>query len=428
MRALIEAPKKFDKGVATSRSSRDCLDGKDRSECQFVPSANENAKGAPGFAARATVHLGFALAGVVTTLLGPILPVLIAHWKLTDSQAGLFFSAQYFAALSGSLTLSALLVWRGYRIVLGGGFALIAVGVSLLVHGNHAMGLAFTAVYGYGLGLILSSVNLWVAEVAREGRAAAALSVVNVAWGAGAIVCPALIVFAQKSNTVPLVLLGIGCSAAVLAVALGLQQVEPGSRRDHNRTPIEIGSAAEKKAVVLMGSFFFLYVGSESSVGGWTAALAKRMGTNHADLWALAPMFFWGGLIAGRVLAPIVLRHLKEEKLLAAGLVVGALGDIALLETKSFRGVAACGAVIGLAFAAIYPILVATLIRCFGESARRIGSVMFALASLGGAMMPWLVGFVSTHAGGLRVGLLAPLLGCGIMLSLMPLLHRRAFS
>jgi fucose permease len=109
-------------------------------------------------------------------------------------------------------------------------------------------------------------------------------------------------------------------------------------------------------------------------------------------------------------------------------LLVGALGDIALLKVTNFRGVAACGVVIGLSFAAIYPILVASLLRCFGERARRVGSVMFALASLGGAMMPWFVGFVSTHAGGLRVGLLAPLAGCIVMLSLMPLLHRRAFS
>jgi fucose permease len=399
-----------------------------RSECEPVPSAIENGKGAPGLAARATVHLGFVLAGVVTTLLGPLLPVLIAHWKLTDAQAGLFFSAQYFAALTGSLTLSPLLVWRGYRVVMGGGFVLIAVGVTLLVHGNHAMGLVFTAVYGYGLGLILSSVNLWVAEVAREGRAAAALSVVNVAWGAGAIACPALIVFAQKSDLVPQVLLGVGCAAAVLAIALGTMHIEPHTERFEDRTPLMIGRAANKKAVILMGSFFFLYVGSESSVGGWTAALAKRMGTSNADLWALAPMFFWGGLMGGRVLAPIVLRHVKEERLLAGGLLVGALGDIALLKVTNFRGVAACGVVIGLSFAAIYPILVASLLRCFGERARRVGSVMFALASLGGAMMPWFVGFVSTHAGGLRVGLLAPLAGCIVMLSLMPLLHRRAFS
>jgi MFS transporter, FHS family, glucose/mannose:H+ symporter len=374
------------------------------------------------------VHLGFVLAGIVTTLLGPILPFLISHWNLTDAQAGLFFSAQYFAALTGSLTLSALLVWRGYRIVLAGGFAIIAAGISMLLHGGHAAGLAFTAAYGYGLGLILSSINLWVAEVAPPGRAAADLSIVNVAWGTGAILCPALVVFAQKSNHVPWMLLGIAVAAALLAVALGSLNVEPSAKPREGPAAIAVGSAAERKAAVLLGSFFFLYVGSESSVGGWVAALAKRMGGSRAELWALEPMFFWGGLIAGRVLAPIVLRHLKEEKLLAAGLAVGAAGDVALLQMRNFKGVAACGVVIGLSFAAIYPILVASLVRAFGGSARRIGSAMFATASLGGAVMPWLVGVISTRAGGLRAGLVAPLAGCIIMLGLLPVLHRRAFS
>lgn len=378
--------------------------------------------------ARVVVHLGFVLAGIVTTLLGPILPVLIGHWRLSDAQAGLFFSAQYFAALTGSLTLSTLLLWRGYKIVLTGGFAFIAIGVSMLLHGKLATGLALTAVYGCGLGLILSSINLWVAEVARKGRAAADLSIVNVAWGAGAILCPGLVIFAQRAGQVPHMLFGVGAISACFAIALAGLRVEPRTNATRDRTPLQTGGAAGRKAAILMSSFFFLYVGSESSVGGWVAALAKRMGTSHSDLWALAPMFFWGGLIAGRLLAPLMLRRTKEELLLVGGLSVGLLGDIALLEMKSFRGVAVCGVLIGMSFAPIYPILVASLVRAFGSSARRIGSAMFAMASLGGAIMPWLVGEISTHASGLRAGLLAPAGGCLIMLSLMPILHRKVFS
>lgn len=383
---------------------------------------------APGLASKVILHAGFVLAGVVTTLLGPILPYLIARWGLSDAQAGLFFSAQYFAALAGSLTLSSLLLWRGYKLVMVPGFALIAVGVSALVAGNHALALVFTAIYGYGLGLILSAVNLWVAEVAREGKAAAELSIVNVAWGMGAIACPALIVFAQKSGIVPQMLLGIGATSALLAVSLILMNLEPAKRMPNATSSRATGNRAMRITAVLMGSYFFLYVGSESSVGGWVAALAKRMGTSRAELWALAPMFFWGGLMGGRILAPLILRVLKEDRLMAAGLFTGIVGNLALLEVRNFKGVAACCVLIGLSFAAIYPILVASLVRAFGENARRIGSAMFALASLGGAIMPWLVGEISTRAGGLRAGLLAPVCACVIMLSLIPFLRRRAFS
>jgi len=43
---------------------------------------------------------------------------------------------------------------------------------------------------------------------------------------------------------------------------------------------------------------------------------------------------------------------------------------------------------------------------------------MFMLASLGAAVMPWMVGVVSTASSSLRIGMSLPLLGCGILLVL----------
>jgi len=40
--------------------------------------------------------------------------------------------------------------------------------------------------------------------------------------------------------------------------------------------------------------------------------------------------------------------------------------------------------------------------------------------------MPWLVGFISTHATSLRAGLLAPLIGCLVMLGLQLVLREPA--
>jgi len=53
---------------------------------------------------------------------------------------------------------------------------------------------------------------------------------------------------------------------------------------------------------------------------------------------------------------------------------------------------------------------------------------MFILASLGGAAIPSLVGFVSTHAGGLRVGLMIPLVDAFLMILLLTLLRRQTAS
>jgi FHS family glucose/mannose:H+ symporter-like MFS transporter len=383
--------------------------------------------GGPGTAADVVVHAGFAIAGVVTTMLGPLLPVLINRWSLTDARAGLFFSAQYFAALAGALTLSTLLVWRGYKMVLVTGFALIAVGVSTMVLGNQTMGFVATGVYGYGLGLILSATNLWVAEIAGSRRAAA-ISIVNVAWGLGAIACPALVACAQKASVVPAVLAGVGILAGAIAVILAAMDVEPRTAKSRDGNPEPPVLPIRKAIAVPLGALFFFYVGCESSVGGWIAALAKRMGASPGDMWALTPMFFWGGLLVGRVFVPVILRHVKEQNLLAAGLIAGAIGNLALIEARTFAIAAACGVAIGLGFSSVYPILVSSLVRCFGERAKRVGSIMFPLGSLGGASIPWLVGVISTQAGGLRSGLMVPLAACVVMIALMPVLRRHAFA
>ncbi len=47
------------------------------------------------------LHAGFALIGVITASLGPLIPVYTKIWRITDAQAGFFFPAQYFASLLG---------------------------------------------------------------------------------------------------------------------------------------------------------------------------------------------------------------------------------------------------------------------------------------------------------------------------------------
>ena len=114
----------------------------------------------------AVVYSGFVLAGVVTIILGPLLPILIARWSMSDERAGLFFTLQFCGNLLGILSIGSLISRRGYGQTIGIGFTLMALGIAALNLGGQLMGLMATAGFGYGLGLVLSATNLWVAEVA----------------------------------------------------------------------------------------------------------------------------------------------------------------------------------------------------------------------------------------------------------------------
>src|SRR5579863_983186 len=75
------------------------------------------------------LYTGFVVAGVATTLMGPMLPVLIARWALNDQRAGIFFTAQFCGSMAGVVSLRWVLK-QGYRSTFVCGFLLIACGVA----------------------------------------------------------------------------------------------------------------------------------------------------------------------------------------------------------------------------------------------------------------------------------------------------------
>src|SRR6202048_1710794 len=143
-------------------------------------------------------QIAFLPTGILQTLLGPMLPILIARWALNDTLAGNLFLVQFLASLAG-VQLSGLLVTRwGYRPAFLWGLLLMACGVSTLLLGSSALGMAAVAAYGLGLGLVVPSDNLLIAEIgsgsgsdsgaaSQASSRASAVSLLNFFWGVGAV-------------------------------------------------------------------------------------------------------------------------------------------------------------------------------------------------------------------------------------------------
>src|ERR1700753_427040 len=132
------------------------------------------------------LHLGFALTGVGTVLLGCILPRLSSQWHLRDKDAGLLLLTQFAASASG-----ALLVRRNLWKTLAVGYALFGiggVGIFLL----QQQSLPAFGVYGLGLGLAMTSTNMLTSRQYPK-RMGAALALLNFSWSAGSVACPLLV-------------------------------------------------------------------------------------------------------------------------------------------------------------------------------------------------------------------------------------------
>jgi fucose permease len=176
---------------------------------------------------------------------------------------------------------------------------------------------------------------------------------------------------------------------------------------------------------IALAALFFIYVGMETSVGGWSAEIAKRLAHGSSGITTLTPMFFYAGLTSGRALAPLVLLRVNERRLVLGALVLAASGTSIVMASNTFNTAILGVFLAGLGCASIYPIYIAWLSKWYGARTKRVGGVLFALASLGGAAGPWLVGAVSKYSGSLRLGLLVPLASAIIMIWLVLLLRRQ---
>ena len=382
-------------------------------------------------------QIAFLPTGILTTLLGPMLPILIARWAMNDTQAGNLFLVQFLASLVGVQLSGVLLARWGFRPAFLLGLLLMACGVATLYMGSLWLGLASVAAYGLGLGLIIPTDNLLIAEIgsssgsglsSRDSSRASAVSLLNFFWGVGAVFCSLMVAWTAAHRLLPFFLGAVALFLVLLALAMrnlsfpaAAKSSEAKSAEANSRERSASSSwreMAKSPAIWLFAAVFFLYPGAETAVGGWIGSYASRLGSRGAAMASLMPAFFWSALTVGRALGTAFLRHFPERRVLRAGCAAGAAGIGLMLWAPALAGVIAGALITGLSFSTLYPITVARLSERFGVAARSIGALMFSLAAVGPAVIPWMVGVISHATGSLRAGLLLPL-GATVILFLI---------
>jgi fucose permease len=372
--------------------------------------------------ATTVIYLGFALTGVAVTLLGSALPALMRRFSLSDLQAGTLFTAQFLCSTLGA-TLSGRLVSRhGFRFVLVGGFTLIAIGIASLAFLAWPSCLMAICCYGIGIGITIPACNLHVAAT-NPHRRAGALNLLNFVWTGGAL---AWAPFAAALSARPLSFLWLGLFVAFFTVWLGLTHLPEGKIEQHETVQSRVFTAIPLHVYVLTALVFFLYIGVENSWAGWSTSFAQRVNpTSH--LWIFAPSFFWGAVLAGRALAPLLLRLVSEDRLLLLDLALATAAGWTLLMISNTILMFAALSILGFALASVYPNLIAKMTRDLEANPGATG-YMFAASSTGGAIIPWVVGAVSTRFGGMRAGLSVAIIASATMLIVQALRPRNAVA
>ena len=363
-------------------------------------------------------HATFVPTGAITVMIGPLLPILSARWGLNDTRAGYLITAQFMGAFLSTVSTSAIVPRWGFRYTIAAGQILMATGAVTLMAGSFATAVISVLCYGIGIGFTIPTVNLIIAEE-NTVRRSSALNLLNFSWSAGAVACP-LVLSWLPSAAIPTFLRSIAVTLillALLGLLFALQEWRSETSGDRTQSEPWFRYVANPTVIVL-GAIFFLYVGTENGLSAWLASFAKREGSTQGDAWAAVPSYFYAAMLLGRVLAPMSLRRWGDRAQSRASLGLAIVSVAGLLLSHSSGTIAVCAFFTGLGFSTLYPIAIGLLASAFGSSAPTIGGLMFALSTLGGASVPWLVGLASTESGSLRMALAIPFVGCWLMLFL----------
>ena len=362
----------------------------------------------PSTVVMSSLHFGFILTGIGTTLLGCILPVLSVDWHLNDSSTGFLLAAQFAGSSCGALWVRShlyLTILRGYALMIAGALAIA------LSHGHIAPPLFF--IFGLGMGSAMTATSMLVARICSNTRAAS-LSWLNASWGFGAVICPIIVTLWERHRSAISFFWVMAFLISFSLLLLSLQYRYLSGFHDDLTSSQNL--RAKLVLLIPFGIFAFLYVGVEASISSWMMTFVHRLHISSTFIAPIATSFFWIALLVGRTAAPAILKRISESRLLTISLSLVLVSNVLLLLSYTSAMNVTGAMLIGLMLAPIFPLCLSRVLAITSRPSE--SRWVFAVSGLGGAVLPWMTGQVAAFGGSLRIGLLVPLLASGLMLFL----------
>ena len=349
----------------------------------------------------AAVYLAFASTGLGLVMPGALLPLLLPLWSMQDARAGVLFFLFSAGSIAGALASRGNLRWSSVR-----GALAAAVGAIALGHATRGSALAAIAVYGFGLGVMMTSLSLMHSRRFRDGRAAQMIRL-NLAWSMGACCGPWVVLRAAEAFGIQRTLRGIAVGFAVVAVGLLLSLREPVVARE-DAPAMARGRMA---APLLLLCMVPLATGVESAMGAWIATYTRRAGQTFGVVIAESTCLWIGILLSRAVMSHERAARVMRRALLWACPALMLMSLTLLLLSQARGGMLAGALLLGAGAGPLYPAVLARVLRD-GEGK----NFAFAIAGAGSATLPLLAGVVSGRTGSLRMGLCVPLVAVAAML------------
>lgn len=355
----------------------------------------------------ASLFVVFVLFGTSSTLIGAVLPKILADFHWSYAIAGAVIAASAAGSFLGNYATGKLIGRLGPKACLAFGLGLNALATAFFAMSpSPLVNIFLSLVLGFGQGFLEVGVNWSVLRMDR-GSSGKALSLMHGGFSIGAVLGP----FASG------LLMSVGAawtavyrgSSALFALLLAAILALPLERLGRVAEEARKGARQKVSSVRALGfAALLLYVGVELGITSWAAEYFVRCFGLGAAAAAFVVSVFWGGLSLGRLGFPFAFRRTEPSRLLV-GLSVLLSLSVGLLAATSSGGVAAAPlaifavALAGLGASCVYP----TVISLVGSAYSADPGPAIGFASTGGALGSFAFPFLmSAIAGsfGIRAG------------------------
>ena len=339
--------------------------------------------------------------------LGVLLPAIGVSFHLGPAAEGRLFPANFLGFIVGVLLCGSLSDRLGRKAVLLGGVAAYALGLALFSGaGTFPLALLATALIGAGSGAMETVASALAVDLFPERRAFL-LNALQVAFGAGAAISPAL---AHMLLTVGIswhtLYVGLALGNIALFLALALQ---PMRETRHERESLDWNALRLILREPVFQIFCLaqaLYVGAEVGFTSWMPTYFLQSVPSGAAWAGTVVTVFWVAMTVGRIATGSLVTRLPLMRLnlfLALG---GLLGAALTLVWRMPLVVLVFVSLTGLCFSGIFGLILAEAGERYPRFTGTTLGAVVAAGGIGGALVPWAVGALAGSGTGWRTALL----------------------
>lgn len=358
------------------------------------------------------IYFIFFASGMMSTLLGAILPKLSESYSLDYAFSGVLLSAHQIGNLFAVIAAGYIpyLIGRRRSTVILGSF--IVIGLLLMtVTGNPVLLFIAFACTGIGRGTMSNITNVVVGE--NCGNKAAGLNLLHASFAIGAFISPfvAILVIPSSWRYAPILVSSIMLIALILVFLSKLSSERGTRKKGEDGIPRSLG-------FWLNTAVMFMYLCAEASLTGWLVTYFQDTGLFPDSISTAMQSFLWIMILIGRLSCAIISPHMKNKNVLI--LILGLMMTFFfILMVSSANPIVSAVAVLGtgLAMSGIYPTTLSTMESRYNSSTSATG-ICIGTATIGAIVMPSIVGMVAEKAG-IRGGIMTISAALVIMVLLM---------